>query len=123
MTREEGIAERVQGGGGRRIPSYKATFLLWLPFSLLMLAITLYLLALTLYCFVALIIDLQDGKVRSLKVVLHVLIHLVFQADNESLDLYIHHADIWCGSIYSRCLVRGGITGLSSFQSGSVRPS
>jgi len=50
---EEGIAGRVQEGGETRIPSYKATLLLWLPFDLLMLAITLYLLAFFLYWYVA----------------------------------------------------------------------
>jgi len=120
----EGIAVGVEEEGGRtRIPSYQATFLLWLPFFLLMLAITLYILAITSYWFVAFIMDLQDSSRRSWRVVFHVLISLVFQADNEFLDFYIHHVDICHGSICSICPVNGVITGLSSLQSESVRLS
>jgi len=120
MPRGEGTAGGVEEVGGEMIPSYKATFLLWLPFSLLVLAITLYLLTINLYWFIASSMDLQDSKWRSGKVVFHVLIPLVFQTDDEFLDLCIHRADIGHGYCCSSFRKVRGSTSLSNLQSGVV---
>jgi len=119
---EEGIAERVEEGGGRRLPSYQATLILWLPFYLLMLAISLYLATLFLYWWVAAATDLQGSWERSRKVGFQVWTSLEFQSDNGFLGPSIHRTGIMRGCISMGCGNGGigGITGLSSLHSGAV---
>lgn len=67
---------QVEEGRWTMLVSYQATFILWLPFSLLRLAIFLYLVVLASYWGVAAKMDLQESRARSTNVFVFTLLAL-----------------------------------------------
>jgi len=86
-----GTLGQVGAGSDPKRASYQATFILWLPFSLLRLSILLYLAVIVSYWGAAAKMDLQESRVRSTNVGYRSLTpSFVFQADHEFLGLCIH---------------------------------
>ena len=115
----EGGGEEQMEEGGSMLPSYRATFILWLPFSLLRLAIYFYLVAIVSYWGVAAEMDLQESRARSTIVsFLFLTPSSVFRADHEFLGLWIHLVGIFVDFI-SMVLGRGDWDNEQSVQQGS----
>ena len=86
-----GTLGQVGAGSDPKRASYQATFILWLPFSLLRLSILLYLAVIVSYWGAAAKMDLQESRARSTNVgYLSLTPYFVFQADHEFLGLCIH---------------------------------
>jgi len=64
-SNEGSSEEQMEEGRWAMLASYQATFILWLPFSLLRLAIYFYLVAIVSYWGVAAEMDLQESRARS----------------------------------------------------------
>ena len=91
---------QLEAGSNTKDASYQATFMLWLPFSLLRLAIYFYLVAIVSYWGVAAEMDIQESRARSTIVgFLFLTPSFVFRANHQFLGLWIHLVGIVIGSI------------------------